>query len=365
MLLFSISDTGIGISEENKQIIFEEFRQADDSTSRRQGGTGLGLTIARRYAHLLGGEVGVESKLGAGSTFTVRLPLTATHGAVGVPSRTRPRAKTPTPNSRRGQRLLLIEDSEPAVIQMCDILRAEGYQVEVARNGKMALEMLEHIAPEAVILDLMMPEVDGFQVLGALRAVPKTATLPVLILTAKHVTKQELSFLEGNHIHQLIRKGDVDKERLLAAVAGMVEPDEPRKPSDRRVAPTRKPRRPGKPVVLVVEDDPDNLRTAKALLEDNYVVVSAQDGQEGLEQARRHLPDVILMDLAMPVLDGFEALKALHRDETLKEIPVFAVTASAMTGDRESILAHGFDGYLSKPLDGEILKKTLAGLFTA
>jgi len=145
----------------------------------------------------------------------------------------------------------------------------------------------------------------------------------------------------------------------------MVEPDEPRKPSDRRVAPTRKPRRPGKPVVLVVEDDPDNLRTAKALLEDNYVVVSAQDGQEGLEQARRHLPDVILMDLAMPVLDGFEALKALHRDETLKEIPVFAVTASAMTGDRESILAHGFDGYLSKPLDGEILKKTLAGLFTA
>jgi CheY-like chemotaxis protein len=208
-----------------------------------------------------------------------------------------------------------------------------------------------------LILDLMMPEVDGFQVLKALRAVPRTAPLPVLILTARHVTREELSFLEGNHIHQLIQKGDVDRAGLLAAVSAMVEPRveapaAPPRPLRRR----RRPTRAGRPVV---EDDPDNLRTAKALLEDRYQVIAAEDGRQGLEQARRHQPDVILMDIAMPVLDGIQALTALRQDEALGDIPVIAVTASAMTGDRVSILAHGFDGYLSKPIEYESLMKIL------
>ncbi|MBE3109484.1 MAG: response regulator [Acidobacteria bacterium] len=121
----------------------------------------------------------------------------------------------------------------------------------------------------------------------------------------------------------------------------------------------RRPARPGKPAVLVVEDNPDNLRAITALLNDRYQVLEAADGRAGVEQARRRQPDLILMDIALPVMDGVQALQEIRKDETLRHIPVIAVTASAMTGDRETILAHGFDGYLSKPIDAERLKETL------
>jgi CheY-like chemotaxis protein len=179
----------------------------------------------------------------------------------------------------------------------------------------------------------------------------------VLILTAKHVTREELSFLKGSHIHQLIQKGDIGGNELLAAVERMVRPQ-----PDGAVtlAGGRRSRgRSGKPVVLVVEDNPDNLRAARALLEQTCELFEATDGRAGVEQARRHRPDLILMDLSMPVMDGFAALVELRADEALCDIPVVAVTASAMKGDREEILAHGFDGYLSKPIDAELLHKVM------
>jgi CheY-like chemotaxis protein len=131
--------------------------------------------------------------------------------------------------------------------------------------------------------------------------------------------------------------------------------------------PTRKRRieRNGKPVVLVVEDNLDNLRTMKALIESHYHVVEARDGREGLALARRHAPDIILMDIALPELDGIAALAEIRRDEALRDIVVVAVTASAMTGDREKILAHGFDGYISKPIEHGRLMETLRGVFDA
>jgi CheY-like chemotaxis protein len=206
-----------------------------------------------------------------------------------------------------------------------------------------------------MILDLMMPEVDGFQVLQAIRGMERTARLPVLILTAKHVTKQELSFLKGNHIHQLIQKGNINKDGLLAEVARMVAPPQ----ADPVPPPRRRPAHPGKPVVLVVEDNPDNLRTARALLGDSYEVIEAEDGRAGIGQARAHKPDLILTDIALPEMDGFAVLAAVREDASLCDIPVVAVTASAMKGNREEILARGFDGYISKPIDHDALSQTL------
>jgi signal transduction histidine kinase/DNA-binding response OmpR family regulator/HAMP domain-containing protein len=361
-LLVSVSDTGIGISTEHIPHIFDEFRQADDSTSRKYGGTGLGLAIARNYARMLGGEVSVESLVGQGSTFTLRLP-NAQELAETDPREEVGRAmvhELPGPAvSGRGHDILVVEDSEAAIIQLTDILQTQGYGVQVARNGKEALAIIGHSVPEAMILDLMMPEVDGFQVLKAIRGDDRTGQLPVLILTAKHVTPEDLSFLKGNHVYQLIQKGDINRDGLLAAVGRMIAPPVPPVPPVLPVPPRRHPTRAGKPLVLLVEDNPDNMLTARALLGEHYEVIVAEDGLGAISQARLHQPDLILMDIALPVLDGFQALAAIRGNETLCDIPVLAVTASAMQGNREEILSHGFDAYISKPIDHHALLTTL------
>ena len=361
-----VADTGNGIAADQIPHIFDSFRQADDSTSRKYGGTGLGLAIAQEHAQLIGGRITVESAPGQGSVFTLWLPLevhadgtriklATTQAEAAGRASLEPVAAASIPG--QGQRILVVEDNEVAILQLTDLLLAEGYQVQVACNGQIALEQIAQAPPAAMILDLMMPKVDGFQVLKAVREKEQTAHLPVLILTAKHVTREELSFLTSNHVQQLIQKGDINKAGLLAAVARMVAPS-PEAPAltTRR----RRPARPGKTVVLIVEGNPDNLRTARALLEEDYQVVEAQDGRTGVEQAHTHRPDVILMDISLPVMDGLEALAAIRADESLRHIPLIAVTASAMKGDREMILSHGFDGYISKPLDAALLKKLLS-----
>ena len=359
----AIRDTGIGIAADQLPNIFDEFRQVDGSTSRKYGGTGLGLAIAKKYALLLGGRISVASTPGQGSTFTLHLPAApgpadgAPATGQATPSPADSTGPQPTP-AGTGHHILVVEDSPPAVLQLQDILQAAGYRVQVARDGREALNQIAQHPPDAMILDLMMPEVDGFQVLKAVRSAAQTAHLPVLILTAKHVCKEELSFLEDNHISELIQKGDVNRHDLLIAVAQMVvpQPVPPSPPEPRR---RLRPARPGKPVILVVENNPDNLRAAQALLSEQYEVMEALDGQAAIAQARRHLPDLILLDIAMPVMDGRQVLREIRQDESLRHIPVIAASAHAMKGDREKIIKYGFDGYLAKPLDADLLGKTL------
>lgn len=360
----AVADTGIGIAARDLPHIFDEFRQADSGAARKYGGTGLGLAIARKYATLLRGKISVHSTPGKGSTFTLELPLTMGGKDIGhlpaepvkvrIPARS---ADASLPRAAGGRGILVVEDNEVAVIQITDILTGQGHAVRVARNGREALAQIEQDLPAAVILDLMMPEVDGFQVLRAIRGTEKTVGLPVLILTARHVTREELRFLTGNHIHQLIQKGDISREELLAAVAEMVNPGRVTPPRP-RTRPARKPRT-DRPVILVVEDDPDNMISMRGLLTEEATLLEATDGRAGVELARQHVPDLILMDIAMPVMDGFEALAVIRGEEALRHIPVLAVTASAMRGSREEILEHGFDGYISKPIDAVELMKTI------
>ncbi len=355
-----VSDTGIGIAEDKIRYIFDEFRQADESMSRLYGGSGLGLTIAKKYTTILHGTITVESKPNIGSTFTITFPLSinSTEQIVtDIVKRPLQNAHDVIPKGD-GKTILIVEDSEPAIIQLTDIIVAQGYNVRVAHNGQEAIEQIEKVLPDAVILDLMMPEVDGFEVLRVIRGSEKTSLLPVIILTAKHITKEELSFLTGNHVHQLIQKGDVNKNDLLKAVAKMVAIPQvkvDKKPKTVNNKPIN-----GKPVVLVVEDNPDNMMTVKALLQEHFVIIEAEDGAKGLEQAINHIPHLILMDISLPVMDGIKTFNAIRTLENLQHIPIIALTASAMKGNREEILSYGFDGYLPKPVDEKLLIKTIS-----
>ncbi len=358
-IIISVTDSGIGISADHLPHIFDEFRQADGSTSRKYGGTGLGLAIAKKYANLLGGNIAVTSVLEKGSTFTLTLPVeyNAEKRIIDVPEISHfTKATNPIPIQPVGTKtVLLVEDSEPAIIQMKDFMEESGYRILVAQDGAEALAIIETTIPDAMIMDLMMPGVDGFEVLKTIRNVDKTAHIPVLILTAKHLTNEDLKFLKRNNVHQLIQKGDVNREDLLNAVVSMVTNhiEEAKKPVRSMQAIS------GKPVVLVVEDNPDNMLTVKAIMEDKYTVIEAFDGSDGITMAKKHKPHLILMDIALPGLDGIEAFKAIRKDGRMQHIPIIALTASAMTSDRETILAHGFDGYLVKPIEEKVFFKTI------
>ena len=365
----SVTDTGIGIPEDQITIIFDEFRQVDERVARQYGGSGLGLSIANKYATLLSGSISVESTPGKGSTFTLILPLAISLPIPGTPedtawevSRYGETSPTFTKHSGVGKTILIVEDSEPAIIQIKDLLEEEGYRIRVARNGTEALDAINTELPDAMILDLMMPEVDGFTVLRMIRSGEQVVRIPVLILTAKHITKDELSFLEGNGIHQLIQKGDIDRTSLLATIERMVsEPKEQIRPKQVRPNPADTPRHGvrDRPVILIVEDNPDNMLTAQALLRERYTTIGASDGQSGIDLTRKEMPDLVLLDISLPGKDGFEVCNTLKQDEKLKHIPIIALTARAMKGDRADILSRGFDGYLSKPVDGELLEQTI------
>ena len=197
-----------------------------------------------------------------------------------------------------------------------------------------------------------------FEVLKQIRNEEKTDHLPVTILTAKYVTKEELAFLKHNGIHQLIQKGDINKDQLLSVVARMMFPD-----SVMVNNPIAKPARipvTGTPLVLVVEDNPDNMITIKALLDGKCRIIEAEDGQTGVEQAIKHQPHLILMDIALPGMNGIEALNEIRKEEKLALVPIIAVSASAMKGDREDFIALGFDDYVSKPIDNRAFQQMLA-----
>lgn len=262
-----------------------------------------------------------------------------------------------------GTRLLLVEDSEPAIVQIRMVLEAEGYVVDVARGGREALERVRTNPPDGIVLDLMMPQVDGFTVLERMRGTPETAHTPVLILTAKDLTPEELGRLSANHVHQLIRKGDVDRDGLVAAAARLVAragPDRssPAAPSAGSVD-TPAPRRrstAGKAVrVLAIEDNPDNMATLRAILKGRCVLLEAENGEDGIVAARTREPDLILLDMSLPGLDGRGVVARLRGDAATRDLPVIALTAHAMKGDREAFLSAGCDGYLPKPFDVEEL----------
>ncbi|MHC4874195.1 MAG: response regulator, partial [Planctomycetota bacterium] len=262
--------------------------------------------------------------------------------------------------------ILVVEDNEIATLQIKSILEENNYIVTTAENGEKGLAAVRQELPDGIILDLMMPEMDGFEVLEQIRSTQWSAKLPVLILTAKELTQEDRSRLSNNNVYQLIQKGNVDKKQLLKEVSCLVEKSYPVCPDNSAVQEvnipvknTALPQSEDKPI-LIVEDNPDNRVTIEAIISDiGRECVTVDNGDDGILQAQKIKPGLILMDIQLPGMSGVDVMKILKKDQKLKNIPVIALTARAMKGDREEFLKEGFDDYMSKPIDPELLQRLI------
>jgi GAF domain-containing protein/CheY-like chemotaxis protein len=318
-LTFAVTDTGIGMTPEQMARLFESFGQADASVSRRFGGTGLGLALSRRLARMMGGDITVASVAGQGSTFTLRLPA-----LVGEPAPEAARAvESETPGDAGGGTVLVVDDDEAVRELMQRFLGREGFRVVATARGDEALRLAREVAPDAITLDVMMPGMDGWAVLAALKADAATADIPVIMVTI--VDDRNLGYALG--AADYLTK-PIDRERLVAVLA------------------RHRPQRP----ILVVDDDPDLRELLRRTLErEGYPVLEAADGRSALARIEERLPGLILLDLMMPHMNGFELLTELRARPEWRGIPMVVVTAKDLTpeerqrlnGHVERILAKG------------------------
>src|SRR5215469_9817415 len=325
---FAVSDTGIGMTEEQLGRLFQEFAQADASTTRQFGGTGLGLAISRRLCRLMGGDVTVTSIPGEGSTFTVRLPTQAAPPLPVVETSldaTGPAVTSPAASQERRGTVLVIDDDTTARELIATYLAGEGFPVETAASGVEGIKKLRELRPAAVTLDIMMPDVDGWTVLAALKGDPTLADIPVVIVTIVDEQRRGIALGAAGYLTK-----PIDRERLIEIVSQL------------RVAGA-----PGR--VLVVEDDEDQRQLLRTILgARGWSVREAANGRLALDAIRAELPDLILLDLMMPEMDGFELVAALQANAAWRTIPVVVVTALDLTAEDRRRLNGGVEQILSK-----------------
>jgi signal transduction histidine kinase/CheY-like chemotaxis protein len=309
-LTFVVQDSGIGMTREQIARLFQAFTQADASTARRYGGTGLGLVVSRRICRLMGGDVTVTSEPGAGSTFTVRLPaLVADLRSDATPSR----MLLVEGKLLQMSTVLVVDDEEPVRDLMQRFLVKEGFRVVTAPGGEEGLRLARELKPDAITLDVMMPGMDGWAVLAALKADPETADIPVVMVTI--VDDKNMGYALG--ATDYLTK-PVDRNRLLAILERY--------------------RRAGLSV-LVVDDDPLIRELMRRTLEkEGCLVAEAENGRVALERVRERVPGLILLDLIMPEMDGFAFLLELRRQDAWRTIPVVVVTSKTLTTEERERL---------------------------
>jgi hypothetical protein len=320
-LYFRISDSGIGMTPAQMAKLFEAFSQAEASTSRRYGGTGLGLAITKRFAQMMGGDVAVESEAGKGSSFTVRLPA-VTPVAEAPPPAEAARA-TGRSNGRAGM-VLVIDDDAEARDLVRRLLTGEGFEVAEAAGGEAGLELARTLRPDAITLDVLMPGMDGWAVLSALKADSALADIPVIMLTM--LNDRNLGFALG--ASEYMTK-PIDRDRLRHLL--------------------QKYRRDGACDVLVVEDDPATRELLRRLLEsEGWTAATAENGRVALQALTRNTPSLILLDLMMPIMDGCQFATELRKHAAWRSIPVIVLTAKDLTPEDRRMLNGDVQGVLQK-----------------
>ena len=501
-LKFDITDSGIGMSESDLQIIFEEFRQIDGTTTRKYGGTGLGLTICKKIADILKGSITVKSEMGKGSVFTFTIPLKVVE--IRAEKDEEPKVNVDTLIKNRQHPILIIDDDPEIRYTIGQYLISRGYEVVYAEDGEQGMEKaikiqpfaitldvmlpkkdgwnilkdfkehpatkdipvilisvmgdknlgyglgafeyfvkpisseklltaftkLENLAkkniekivivdddemefekfrrefkndklrleyikdstlayskileiqPDLIILDLLMPNLDGLGLSHKLKSNKETRHIPIIISTAKDLTEEEKTSLNNTveditvkskghplDVLKIVRDRIKMHEDYSAAsdrVTEYVEAEEVEEENEEEIIPEDvKDEAEYKGKVLLVDDDPDTLFTVNEIVQScQCKTILANSGEECIAELENEIPDLILLDIMMPGMDGFQTLKKIKENPEWANIPVFAVTAKAMVGDREIIIKHGFDDYIPKPVNAVIMAFKIEKLFT-
>jgi len=304
---FKVSDTGIGMTQEQMDRLFQAFVQADAGTTKKFGGTGLGLAITRHFSRMMGGDTTVASEFKKGSTFTIRLPARVDASVPEAPvQQVKPTGEiTVEPNAGK----VLVIDDDPTIHDLLKrLLQRQGFKVSGVQSGREGLKQAREIDPDVIILDVMMPEMDGWNVLSSLKNDPVLSEIPVVML----------SMIEDKHMGFALGAADyltkpIDREKLSNMLRKY------RRTSDEAL-------------VLVVEDEEGVRQFMRVLLErDGWAVMEAGNGQEALARVAEKRPSLILLDLMMPEMDGFEFVAQLREVTEWKDIPVVVITAMELT----------------------------------
>ncbi|MCC8538819.1 CHASE domain-containing protein [Xanthomonas axonopodis pv. poinsettiicola] len=347
-LLFSVRDTGIGISKEKQSLIFSPFLQADTSTSRRYGGSGLGLTISRRLIELMGGELEVESVPGRGSEFYFVVTLEKSDPPAA-------QSDAPLPPPEAMPRVLIADDHDAALNNLARIATELGWRVDAVASGQAALAAIEQATEpyDIFLLDWRMPDIDGVAIARQIRARAAPGPHPVIVM----VTAYERRLLE-QHPEQQDLDAVMTKPVTSVALHRLVEQLADARPGARPAAPTFVSRRLEGANLLLVDDSEINCEVAQRILEgEGAMVTVAHDGEQAVNVLKRapELFQLVLMDVQMPVVDGYEATRRLRQIPALASLPVIALTAGAFRPQQEKALEAGMNGFIAKPFNVEEL----------
>ncbi len=340
---FHVSDTGIGIPEDKLEILFDEFTQADDSTTRNYGGTGLGLAITKRFCEMMGGTISIKSQLGEGSTFTICLPAELSAAAEKEESAeaateavksslTELVSQSSSPESSPNK-ILVIDDDPDMRDLMTKSLLKEGYEVVTASSGEEGLSLAKEWHPAVITLDVLMPQVDGWKVLKSLKSDPQTREIPVIMLTMMSDKSMGLSLGATEYLTK-----PVDRDHLLQIL--------------NRCCPAKS----TKPILILEDDTTMREMLCRTLTKEGWEVREAENGKVALELIRHEVPGMILLDLMMPIMDGFTFLKELRKEDRWRDIPVIVITSKDITRQEKQLLEEKVVTILQK---GEYTRQNL------
>jgi adenylate cyclase len=322
----SVSDTGIGMTGEQVGKLFQEFSQVDASTTRKYGGTGLGLAISRRFCQMMGGDIAAESEPGRGSVFTIRLPVTSgSYGAPLAPAALAASTRTHSSAMQGNAPLVLIVDDDVTVRGLIGrYLERAGFSVVTADGGQEGLRLARELHPAAITLDVMMPGIDGWTVLAAIKGDPILEDIPVILVTVMDEKSRGFTLGASEYLVK-----PVDRDKLTSVLRSIVGPL-------------------GRRVLLVEDNDVARKVMRTGLQQNGWEVTEAENGRIALDRLSEAKPDAIILDLMMPEMDGFEFLDELRRRTEWNDVPVIIVTGMDLTAEDRSRLNGGVERIIQK-----------------